>query len=159
MAIQKQVAPYSDLLIRPDGTIVAGVQKKAFGPFQGIRLRLSYGRTAQVSRSIAGFLRGYQLDGGYTPGPLLALFCLTGLAGSLLLLSRRLSDRTRQLALGCLLFTATAAVVLLAPDVYEFSWRYELPAVVTLVPAGLLGIWALISLRGTTKKQDAPAES
>ena len=69
------------------------------------------------------------------------------LAGSLLLLFRRLTDRTRQLALGCLLFTATAAVVLLSPDVYEFSWRYELPAVVTLVPAGVLGLWALRSLR------------
>src|SRR5215467_15346706 len=145
--IQKKVAPASDLLLRPGGTIVAGVQKKAFGKFYGYRLRLSYGRTAQVNRPIAGFLRAYQLHGGYTPGPLFALFCLTGLAGSLLLLYRRLDDRTRQLALGCLLFTATAAVVLLSPDVYQYSWRYELPAVITLVPAGLLGLWALLSLR------------
>ncbi len=158
--IQKQVAPASDLLVRPDGTIVVGVQKRAFGAFQATRLRLSYDRNAQVNGSIAGFLRGYQLDGGYTPGPLLALFCLTGLAGSLLLLARRLDDRTRQLALGCLLFTATAAVVLLGPDVYEFSWRYELPATVTLVPAGLLGIGAVGSLlRARKKQQDARAGS
>ena len=157
--IQKQVAPVSDLLVRPGGTIIVGVQKKAFGQFYGTRVRLSYGRTAQVNRPIAGFLRGYQLHGGYTPGPLLALFCLTGLAGSLLLF-RRLDERTRQLALGCLLFTATAAVVLLSPDLYEFSWRYELPAVVTLVPAGVLGIWAVTRMRKAGKKQqDAPAES
>ena len=156
--IQKQVAPASGLLVRPGGTIVVGVQKQAFGKFYGSKLRLSYGRTAQVNQPITGFLRAYQLRGGYTPGPLLALFCLTGLAGSLLLLSRRLTDRTRQLALGCLLFTATAAVVLLSPDVYEFSWRYELPAVITLVPAGLLGIGALVSMRkGQKKPRDAPA--
>ncbi len=156
-AIQKRVAPVSDLLLRPGGTIVVGVQKQPFTPFQPSRVRLSYGRTAQVSRSLAGFLRGYQLHGGYTPGPLLALFVLTGLAGSVLLLRRRLTDRTTQLGLGCLLFTATAAVVLLSPDVYEFSWRYELPAVVTLVPAGLLGIWALRSLRNGGKKQQEAA--
>jgi hypothetical protein len=157
-AIQKLAAPVTDTLLRPDGTLVVGVQKQAFGTFQASKLKLSYGRTAQVNRPIASFLRGYQLDGGYTPGPLLALFFLTGLAGSLLLLARRLDDRTRQLALGCLLFTAMAVMVLLPPDVYEFSWRYELPAVVTLVPAGLLGIWALRSLRKAPKKpQDAPA--
>src|SRR5262249_58777679 len=103
--IRKQVTPVTGLLVRPGGTIVVGVQKKAFGEFHGSRLRLSYGRTAQVNRPIAGFLRAYQLHGGYTPGPLFALFCLTGLAGSLLLLYRRLDDRTRQLALCCLLLT------------------------------------------------------
>ena len=76
------------------------------------------------------------------------------------MLFRRLTDRTRQLALGCLLFTATAAVVLLSPDVFEFSWRYELPAVITLVPAGVLGIWAIVSMRKAQKKpQDAPPGS
>jgi hypothetical protein len=158
--IQKQVAPATDLLLRPGGTIVVGVQRKAFGQFHGYRLRLAYGRTAQVNRPVAGFLRSYQVHGGYTPGPLLLLFTLTGLASSLLLLFRRLTDRTRQLALGCLLFTATAAVVLLSPDVYEFSWRYELPAVVTLVPAGVLGIWAVVTMRkAQTKPQDAPPGS
>jgi hypothetical protein len=159
-AIQQRVAPVTDTLLRPNGTIVVGVQKQAFGKFQASRLRLSYGRTAQVNRPIASFLRGYQLHGGYTPGPLLALFLLTGLAGSLLLLARRLDDRTRQLALSCLLFTAMAVMVLLPPDVYEFSWRYELPAVVTLVPAGLLGIWALRSFRKAPKKPAGePAEA
>jgi len=38
--------------------------------------------------------------------------------------------------------------VLLAPDVYQFSWRYELPAVITLVPAGVRGAATLLSWAG-----------
>ena len=30
--------------------------------------------------------------------------------------------------------------MLLVSDLFEFSWRYQLPALVTLVPAGALGI-------------------
>ena len=91
---------------------------------------------------VAAFLRSYQLDGGYTPGPLLALCVVTGLAGSAVLLRRRWrSDpATRSLALACLLFFASGAFVLLVSDLFEFSWRYQLPALVTLVPAGALGI-------------------
>jgi hypothetical protein len=51
------------------------------------------------------------------------------------------------LALACLLFTATAVVLLLAQDLVEFSWRYQLLAVITLPPAGILGISALLALR------------
>jgi len=146
-AIQQRVAPVSDLLIRPGGTIVVGVQRQVFGPFRARALNPSYGGQAQVSRPVAAFLRAYQLGGGYTPGPLLAVCALAGLAGSLLALIRRPGpggdDRGRQLALACLLLTGTAAVVLLAPDVYEFSWRYQLPAVITLVPAGAAGSAAL----------------
>ena len=146
--MQRRVAPLTDLLVRPDGPIVIGVQRKLFGPFRAEALKPSYGGPAQVNRPIAEFLRSYQLDGGYTPGPLLALCLLAGLAGSLVLLRRRLSARTRQLGLACLLFTGAAVFVLFAPDVYEFSWRYQLPAVVTLVPAGVLGAATLLSLRG-----------
>jgi hypothetical protein len=151
-AVQRRVAPITDLLIRPDGTIVVGVQRKLFGPFHASVLKPAYGGPAQVNRPLAEFLRSYQLDGGYTPGPLLALFGVTALVGSLLLVSRRIGARTRQLALACLLFTGTAVVVLLAPDVYQFSWRYELPVVITLVPAGVLGIIALLSLRGAGRR-------
>jgi hypothetical protein len=38
-------------------------------------------------------------------------------------------------------------VLLLAQDVVEFSWRYQLPAVITLPPAGILGVSALLALR------------
>ena len=143
-AIQRRVAPVTDLLIRPGGTIVVGVQRRAFGAFHARALNPAYGGRAQVNRPVAAFLHAYQLGGGYTPGPLLALCALAGLAGSLLALIRRVvDDRSGQLALACLLLTATAAVVLLAPDVYEFSWRYQLPAVITLVPAGVAGVAAL----------------
>jgi len=103
------------------------------------------GGTPAVWRPVAGFLRSYQLDGGFTPGPLLELCVVTGVAGSVVLVRRRWrSDpATRSLALACLLCFASAACVLLVSDLFEFSWRYQLPALVTLVPAGALGIAAL----------------
>jgi hypothetical protein len=95
-----------------------------------------------VWRPVAAFLRAYQLHGGYTPGLLLAVFTATGLAGSAIALvrRRRLDPATRQLALACLLCFLSGACVILVSDVLEFSWRYQLPALVTLVPAGVLGI-------------------
>ena len=103
------------------------------------------GGTPTVWRPVATFLRSYQLGGGYTPGPLLALFTLAGLAGSAAaLLRRRAGTGTRQLALACLLFFTSAGSVLLVSDLFEFSWRYQLPALVTLAPAGALGIGVII---------------
>ena len=46
----------------------------------------------------------------------------------------------RDVSVACLLFFATAVILLLASDAFEFSWRYQLPALVTLPPAGALGI-------------------
>jgi len=122
-----------------------------------------------VSRPLAAVLRAYQLDGGYTPGPLLALAALAGLGGSLGAARRRTNrghDRggvaegaavaggaaaratQRDLSVACLLFFAVAVSVLLASDAFEFSWRYQLPALVTLPPAGALGILAIIAGTG-----------
>jgi hypothetical protein len=97
-----------------------------------------------VVRPLAAFLRAYQLGGGYTPGPLLALAAVAGLAGSATLLRRRARPGIRQRALACLLFFTSAVAVLGVSDVFEFSWRYQLPALVTLVPAGALGVSVLI---------------
>jgi hypothetical protein len=103
------------------------------------------GGRPMVWRPAAAFLRSYQLGGGYTPGPLLLLCALTGLAGSAVaLLRRKVDPGTRQLSLGCLLLFTSAASVLLVSDLFEFSWRYQLPALVTLVPAGALGLSVLI---------------
>jgi hypothetical protein len=113
------------------------------------------GGTPAVWRPVAAFLRSYQLDGGYTPGPLLAVFGLAGLAGSAALLRRRLDPRTRQLALACLLFFTSAAALLLASDLSEFSWRYQLPALVTLAPAGALGIGVIIETVRTSRSSGA----
>ena len=95
----------------------------------------------------ARFLRAYQLDGGYTSGALLAFFTLGGLAGSAVLLRRRIGQPTRQLGLACLLFFGSGVFVLAVSDLFQFSWRYQLPALVTLAPAGALGLSALLSVR------------
>ncbi len=110
--------------------------------------RFAGGGRPAVWRPGAAFLRSYQLGGGYPPGPLLALAAVTGLAGSAALLRRRTraDPAARQLALACLLYFAAAAFVLLMSDLFEFSWRYQLPALVTLVPAGALGISVLARL-------------
>jgi hypothetical protein len=107
------------------------------------------GGAPAVWRPAASILRSYQLGGGYTPGPLMLVFAVAGLAGSVVaVVRRRLDPATRGLALGCLLFFATGAFVTLVSDWFEFSWRYQLPALVTLVPAGVLGLSLLIrSLR------------
>jgi len=115
-----------------------------------------------VATGPARFLRAYQLHGGYTPGPLYAVAALAALAGSLTPLLRRVtgpvSGATREQALAALLFLMTAVAVLLVSDVFEFSWRYQLPALVTLPPAGAFGIAALTgSYRGRTGRPAAAA--
>ena len=141
------------------GTIIVGLQRRAFGMFHFSPLNPSYGGKARVIRPLAEFLRGYQLNGGYTPGPLYLVASLLGLAGSvLLLIRRRLPPRAREAALACLLFTAAAVVLLFAPNVFEFSWRYELPAVVVLPPAGALGLCALWSWRRDRRRPPADGQ-
>lgn len=93
-----------------------------------------------ASAPLASFLRSYQLDGGYTPGPLYAITVLAGIAGSLSLLRRRLSPAARQAGVACLYVFGSAVILLLASDAFEFSWRYQLPAAVTLPPAAALAI-------------------
>lgn len=103
---------------------------------------LSGGGSVHVVRPVALALRGYQLHGGYTPGPALAMALLGGLAG--IFAFRRLGDR--RLARACLLITGSGVLLLLAADLYEFSWRYQLPAIITLPAAGALGATALARL-------------
>jgi len=113
--------------------------------------RFGGGRPA-VWTPAARFLRAYQLHGGYTPGPLFALCVLAALTGSAVLLARRRAPpAARGPALACLLLFLSAVSVLLVSDVFEFSWRYLLPALVTLVPAGALGITAV--LRAATARR------
>jgi hypothetical protein len=113
------------------------------------------GGSPRVWRPVASFLHSYQLDGGYTPGPLLLLFTITGLAGSVAVAARRrLSPAGRQRALACLLCFGSAVFLLLVSDLFVFSWRYQLPALVTLVPGGVLGISVLIELIRPGRSQD-----
>jgi hypothetical protein len=114
------------------------------------------GGQPSVVRPLAEALRYYQLHGGYTPGPLLALAALAGLAGSCLLGRRREHTTT---ATACLLTTAMTIILLLGSDAYEFSWRYQLPALVLLPPAGILGAATIATaLRRAAPKRAAVPE-
>jgi hypothetical protein len=97
----------------------------------------------------ASFLRTYQLGGGYTPGPLYAVFLVAGVAGVVA------GRRRTELRVPCLLVTLAAVVLLVSSDAFEFSWRYQLPAVVLLPLAGALGVTALI--RGRASRSAAPS--
>jgi len=121
-----------------------------------LRTTAGAGGPPAVWRPGAEFLRGYQLGGGYTPGPLFALLTLTGLAGAAAGFRRRLAPETRQRALACLLFLGCGVVLLAASDALEFSWRYQLPALVTLVPAGCGGIGVIARARRTRSAPPPP---
>ena len=89
--------------------------------------------------TLAPFLRTYQRF-VYTPGPLLALALIAGILGALGVGRARRSG----LRAATFLFTATAlAVYLPSVAVSQFTWRYQLPLLVLLPPAGALGLYAL----------------
>ena len=111
-----------------------------------------------MNRPVASFLRSYQLDGGFTPGPFLLLCAVPGCSARCWRSScrcgrpaappqRRARTRPGSWPWPACCSPATAVVLLLAQDLVEFSWRYQLPAVITLPPAGILGISALLALR------------
>jgi hypothetical protein len=146
------------IVIDKQGTIVFGLKLAAAGgPLIYRQLDTSYGGNAHVWSPGARFLRAYQLNGGYAPGPLLLVALLAGLAGSMTIFRRHASAAQRQLALGALAFCATGVVVLIMSDLFEFSWRYQLPALVTLPPAGAFGIAAV--LRFARRRKIIPARS
>jgi hypothetical protein len=135
--------------------IIVGVQHVTFGPFDKSVLNPAYGGPAQVNHGLAMFLRRYQIHGGYPPGPLFLLLTLTALAGSAAALARRRTGRLLPTAQACFLLTASAATLLLIPDFLEFSWRYQLPALVTLVPGGALGLAVILNWRS---RREAPPD-
>jgi hypothetical protein len=145
------------------GKIRVGLQSVNFGGFHYVT---PPGGQEHVIHPVAVFLHDYQVDGGYTPGPLYALCFLLALAGSLLtvftVIRRRAGPRTKDLGLVCLLFSVTAVIVVLLPDVFEFSWRYELPATIVLPIAGVTGLLTLLSWRREPKskqpEQSQPAQ-
>ncbi|HEX4658509.1 MAG TPA: hypothetical protein VH307_14080 [Streptosporangiaceae bacterium] len=136
--------------VSPQDVIIVGLKLQNTAAMNYVtyeRLAPSLGGKATVIRPLAAFLRSYQRSGGYTPGPGYLVAAVVGLLGTLSLIRRagRAKRADRDLALACCLFLITAVVILLASDVPEFSWRYQLPAIVTLPPAGALGLAVILA--------------
>ncbi len=93
-----------------------------------------------VDRTIAADLRAYQLNVGFTPGPVMAAFLLLGLVG----VCWRGRSRGAPARAPALLYLLGTVAVLGAADFYEFTWRYQLPGLVLAPAAGVLGLTALI---------------
>ncbi|MGH3517268.1 MAG: hypothetical protein ACRDQ7_07585 [Haloechinothrix sp.] len=109
------------------------------------------GKEPSAVPGLASVLRGYQLNGGYTPGTLLGVFGLVALLAGLGL-GRARSSGIRSAAL---LAAGMAVTILLASAAFEFSWRYQLPGLVLLPFAGVIGITAL---SGRTRRPRSAGE-
>lgn len=101
-----------------------------------------------ANTAVAQSLLDYQLNGGYTPGYVFSFTLLAGLAGAVGVTRR---SRRSPLRPAAFLFIATGLALLLGSDLYEFTWRYELPAVVFLPVGGALGLMALFGWDGTRR--------
>src|SRR6185437_6735569 len=87
-------------------------------------------------------------------GPVFLFGLLAGIGGIFTFRRRRDSGP----ALACLLITGCAVAVLLSTDLYEFSWRYQLPALVTLPVAGAFGVTALVGFFRARAQAQARAQ-
>ena len=105
----------------------------------------------QVTRPLAEALNEYQLRGGYTPGPLLLAFLIAGITGTFGYFGRRRHSTAATLAPSCLLATGLAVTAAGGADLYEFSWRYQLPLLVTLPLAGAVGATVFLRLAVTRR--------
>src|SRR5262249_13694919 len=99
-------------------------------------------------------LRDYQLHFGFTPGPLLALALLVALAA--VLGAGRYRRAPARLVTAA--YLAGGALVLLAADAYEFTWRYQLPGLMFIPAAGALGV-ATLCWRPVPRRFPQPADS
>lgn len=107
--------------------------------------------TISINKPLAEFLRGYQLGGGYTPGIVLGGLLLIAIAGMLGVGRARRSG----LQMALLLSAGLATTVLLTAAAMEFSWRYQLPGLVLIPLAGVLGITAIFGGRPPDHNQPA----
>jgi hypothetical protein len=102
-------------------------------------VRAHGGGEPRVIEPLAVFLRGYQLSVGYVPGSFLGLSFVAGLVAAAGIGRARRSG----LRAACLLPTLCGVGVLMAADLFHFSWRYQLPALVLAPLAGALAFTAL----------------
>ena len=103
-----------------------------------------------INRPLARVLRDYQLSLGYTPGLVLLACAVLALVAGVGVGRARHSGQQ----LACLLWLASGLGLLLAADLYQFSWRYQLPALVTLPPAAALALSALTSPKAAPEPPD-----
>jgi hypothetical protein len=133
-------------------------------PYSPAATSASYGQgSPHVDAALTRVLRDYQLGGGYTPGPFLALCLLLGIAGCVLphrsgksglaepnVRSGLAEPNVRSgLRSACALFTLGCLGVLGLADLFEYSLRYQMPVIVILPAAGALGLSALARRRRT----------
>lgn len=103
--------------------------------------------TYSADPALAGFLRGYQLSVGYTPGAALGLAALIA-AAAIAGVGRA---RRTGLRAACALAAGMGITVLFTASAMEFSWRYQLPVLVLLPVAAALGITAITGRRFTRR--------
>jgi hypothetical protein len=114
-----------------------------FSRFSPMLFRQWVGHRPVANHELALLLRAYQLDLGHTPGLLLLACVIVALAAGLGIGRARHSGQQ----LACLLWLTAGLGPLFAAAFYLFSWRYQLPALVTIPPAAALGLSALTSPR------------
>jgi hypothetical protein len=107
---------------------------------------------------VARFLRGYQ-DVAATPGPLLALAVLLGLAG---IFGFTVPGR-RPVRAEAVVLSVTGLLLLVMPvATVMFDYRYVLPALPVLGPAGVLGattVWHRTAARRSRKREPREASA
>ena len=105
-----------------------------------------------VRPALAGFLTDYG-RWFYVPGPVFAAGLLLGLAGVVVGKRRGGQDRDGRrrgqpdaCRDACLLFTASAVLILVPPAAFAtFDWRYQLPQLTLIPVAAVLGLNAIMS--------------
>jgi hypothetical protein len=111
------------------------------------------GTHARVVRGPARILRAYQ-KGGYLPGTVLAIALVAALVAALGF------GRGSELRIGSAVFASLGVLILgVAVLANQFSWRYQIPSLVLLPPAGALGLTALLRGRPADAAPADPAES
>jgi hypothetical protein len=120
-----------------DMRIPKHVRENAEVPPPGSGIRLAF----DIDRELALFLFNYQRV-GWTHGPLLGFLLLLGWAGGAVGWKR---SRGRALGPDSLLFTLAVVGLLLFPPIFAvYHFRYVLPAVPLVGPAGVIGLAALM---------------
>jgi hypothetical protein len=124
-----------------------------FGLDPAAATRTYGGGEPRVVEPLAAFLRGYQLSVGYVPGSFLGVAFIAGLLAAAGVGRARRSG----LRAACLLPALCALSVMLAADLFHFSWRYQLPALVLAPLAGALGVTALTGWVTEARRGSTPA--